>query len=127
MNWDCPQALDMDAFIEYLSQAKREGVSENMLGDNVAQVKDDDITPAEVAQIESLLSQIKEYAEQAEIIVVDGFLLYCEPKCIQLLDLPVFMHAPDETLKARRNARTGYITLEGSLFLFSSQSILRYC
>ncbi len=118
----------MDAFIEYLSRAKREGVSENVLGDNVAKVKDEDLTHEEIEQIGSLLTQIRERTKSVEIVVVDGFLLFCDPPCIDLLDLPVFMHAPHETLKARRNARTGYITLEGiylSLYIRRNTQILR--
>ncbi len=43
--------------------------------------------------------------------IVDGFLL---ESVTHLCHLTIFMHAPYETLKQRRDARTGYTTIEGS-------------
>jgi nicotinamide/nicotinate riboside kinase len=51
-----------------------------------------------------------------EIIValIDGFLLYNNPSVVKELDLLLLVRAPYEKLKARREARSGYVTLEGS-------------
>jgi nicotinamide/nicotinate riboside kinase len=50
-----------------------------------------------------------------EIVVtfVDGFLLYNDPSVVKELDMSLLVRAPYEKLKARREARSGYVTLEG--------------
>jgi uridine kinase len=48
-----------------------------------------------------------------KVFLVDGFLLYHDPSISSLLDIKIFLHAPYSTLLDRRNARSGYVTLEG--------------
>jgi nicotinamide/nicotinate riboside kinase len=51
---------------------------------------------------------------------VDGFLLYSDPSVVRELDIRLLVRAPYEKLKARREARNGYVTIEGN-----SLSLLR--
>lgn len=51
---------------------------------------------------------------------VDGFLLYSDSSIVSELDIRLLVRAPYEKLKARREARNGYVTIEGN-----SLSLLR--
>ena len=55
--------------------------------------------------------------EDSEILVcfVDGFLLYSHAKVFNELDICLLVRAPYETLKARREARNGYVTIDGNI------------
>jgi nicotinamide/nicotinate riboside kinase len=44
---------------------------------------------------------------------VDGFLLYSNPDVVKELDIRLLVRAPYEKLKARREARNGYVTIDG--------------
>src|SRR2546423_7688226 len=58
------------------------------------------------------------------LCLVDGFLLYSDPGVIDELDLRLLVRAPYDKLKARREARSGYVTLEGNLLYFLEQEIM---
>jgi nicotinamide/nicotinate riboside kinase len=47
------------------------------------------------------------------LCLVDGFLLYSGPAVVNELDIRFLVRAPYEKLKARREARSGYVTIEG--------------
>ena len=54
---------------------------------------------------------------------VDGFLLYSDPNVVNELDIRLLVRAPYEILKARREARSGYVTIDGnSLSLLKTDS-----
>lgn len=46
-------------------------------------------------------------------VLVDGFMLYWHHSIIERLDLKLFTRAGVESLRKRRLARVGYVTLEG--------------
>jgi nicotinamide/nicotinate riboside kinase len=46
---------------------------------------------------------------------VDGFLLYSNPAVVHELDIRLLVRAPYEKLKARREARSGYVTIDGMI------------
>jgi len=52
------------------------------------------------------------------LCLVDGFFLYSDPSVVDELDLRFLIRAPYHKLKARREARSGYVTLEGSSLFF---------
>jgi nicotinamide/nicotinate riboside kinase len=47
------------------------------------------------------------------LCLVDGFLLYSDPIVVKELDIRLLVRAPYEKLKTRREARSGYVTIEG--------------
>lgn len=47
------------------------------------------------------------------LCLVDGFFLYSNAAVIEELDIRFLIRAPYQKLKARREARSGYVTLEG--------------
>ena len=56
---------------------------------------------------------VKRLDEDILFCLVDGFLLYPDPSVVKELDVRLFVRAPYEKLKARREARSGYVTLDG--------------
>ena len=56
------------------------------------------------------------WSKDTDILVglVDGFLLYSDQAVIDELDIRLFVRAPYERLKVRREGRAGYATLEGT-------------
>ena len=48
------------------------------------------------------------------LCLVDGFLLYSDPAVVKELDIRLLVRSPYEKLKARREARSGYVTLDGT-------------
>ena len=48
------------------------------------------------------------------LCLVDGFLLYADPAVVKELDIRLLVRSPYEKLKARREARSGYVTLDGN-------------
>jgi len=55
--------------------------------------------------------------EDVIVCFVDGFLLYSDPNVVRELDIRLLLRAPYEKLKARREARSGYVTLDGTFLL----------
>lgn len=54
--------------------------------------------------------ECKSRGEKVKWGLVDGFLLYWNPKVVELLDVCIFLRVPEETLKQRRHERHGYHT-----------------
>jgi len=52
------------------------------------------------------------------LCLVDGFLLYSNLDVVKELDVRMLVRAPYEKLKARREARSGYVTLDGTPTLY---------
>ncbi|KAI8837594.1 P-loop containing nucleoside triphosphate hydrolase protein, partial [Chytridium lagenaria] len=109
-DWDCPGALNMPAFVDMLKETKQIGVKESILGDNRSSINASDLPPD---LIETLRARWSLIPSNIRVVLVDGFLLYDDPSVYSELDIRVFLHASYETLQSRRNARTGYVTLEG--------------
>jgi len=57
---------------------------------------------------------MKREDEDIVLCFVDGFLLYMREDVIRELDIRLLVRAPYERLKARREARNGYVTLDGT-------------
>src|SRR5271170_191828 len=58
---------------------------------------------------------VKRGDEDIVLCLVDGFLLYADAAVVKELDIRLLVRSPYEKLKARREARSGYVTLEGKL------------
>jgi nicotinamide/nicotinate riboside kinase len=58
-----------------------------------------------------------------KVCFVDGFLLYNDPALVKGFDVRLLVRAPYEKLKARREARSGYVTLEGQAWLAEGLTI----
>lgn len=53
--------------------------------------------------------------DEWNFLLVDGFLLYVNQDVINELDIKLFVNANYDTLKNRRENRTGFVTMEGNV------------
>lgn len=120
-DWDCAAAIDVPAFVSALRFIKAEG----RLPDDLVSKEDQNavgesgVTDAEV---EALRTDVRAWwqarglgYEISRIVVVDGFLLFGKsvPRVRESFDLRILLRATYQAAKQRREARTGYVTLEG--------------
>lgn len=86
------------------SKEDRNALGHSGVSDHVVQIMHDDIIKRNL---------VKRRDEDILLCLVDGFLLYTDPSVVKELDVRLFLRAPYEKLKARREARSGYVTLDG--------------
>ena len=121
-DWDSPDALDLELFNSELEVVKRTGMvaSELIHNDNV-----DDTRKFESELSYEVLQRLRDRYSLGlsssssssnnngrRIVIVDGFMLYNDPRIRSKFDLKLLIRAPYETLKRRRQARPGYKTLD---------------
>lgn len=117
-DWDCIESLNLPELKSALQYIKTHGKSppsfvskedQNSVGEHGV---DADV-------IEGLRRKVAEVVQRkgwkTPIAVVDGFLLFSEDmrEIRQLFDLKLFLRTSYQTAKRRREARSGYVTLEG--------------
>ena len=115
-DWDCIESIDVRAFEEALIHIRQHGTSPPHLTS-----KEDQNSVGEVKIDRSVVEDLKETAskrwssEAPPIAIIDGFLLYTEGmKAVRdKFDVKLFLRTDYKTAKARREARTGYVTLDG--------------
>ncbi|CAR29334.1 ZYRO0G06270p [Zygosaccharomyces rouxii] len=110
-NWDSPEALDLAHFEAELDSIKETGqISSQLVHNNNV----DDISKFQLDPnfLQTLRHKLEPISRSTRIVLVDGFMIYNSPKLASKFDLKLFVRAPYEVLKARRNARPGYQTLD---------------
>jgi len=117
-NWDCHDSLKMQEFINALRHI-RENNGELPPTLNSIQDKNEvgkSGVPEEVVKIMRQEAGEQNLGNSETVLcLVDGFLLYSDPAVVDELDIRLLVRAPYEKLKARREARSGYVTIEGTL------------
>jgi nicotinamide/nicotinate riboside kinase len=118
-NWDCAGSLDMTAFIDTMRYIRENGgqfpptleskEDQNELGqsgvsDDIVHVMHEEVVKQDL---------VKRGETDILLCFVDGFLLYSNPDVVKELDIRLLVRAPYEKLKARREARNGYVTIDG--------------
>lgn len=115
-DWDCLEAINLPGFGDALSYIKKHGVSPPDLSS-----KEDKNSVGEVSVDQALIEDMRWKASRwmfqnvPPIAIIDGFLLYSEDmKAIRdSFDVKLLLRTDYKTAKARREARSGYVTLEG--------------
>ncbi len=115
-DWDCLDSINLPALQQALEHIRANGTSPK---DFVS--KEDKNSVGKVDVDESELEDLRWKASRwmfqdvPPIAIIDGFLLYTdEMKSIRdLFDVKIFLRTDYETAKRRREARSGYVTLEG--------------
>lgn len=115
-DWDCLEAINLPQFQHALEYIRQHGMSPP---DFVS--KEDQNSVGEVDVDKSMIEDLQwkaskwMFADAPPIAIIDGFLLYSEGmKAVRdLIDVKLFLRTDYETAKARREARNGYVTLEG--------------
>ncbi|CAN9175554.1 unnamed protein product [Alternaria alternata] len=120
-DWDCIESLNLPALQQALQHIKEHGNSPDWL---VSQEDQNSVGEHGVpeAEIQKLRQDVSTWLgsstpgwEERRICIVDGFLLFSEDmKDIRsLFDVKLFLRTSYETAKRRREARSGYVTIEG--------------
>ncbi|KAK9479791.1 P-loop containing nucleoside triphosphate hydrolase protein [Lipomyces japonicus] len=114
-DWDCPEAIDFESLGKAVSYIKYHESLPSDLNSKEEQnsLGSAPITLEEAKQIRQEILGVERAALNIRFCVVDGFLLFNDLDVISNLDIKLLLRAPYERLKARREARNGYATLEG--------------
>jgi nicotinamide/nicotinate riboside kinase len=119
-NWDCPESLDITAFTTVLDHIHTHGTipSNHASKEDKNAVGQSGVSPAQIAvcqsHVEKTLVALKEQgADRKTVAIVDGFLLLPIEEVKERLDTILFLRLGLAEAKKRREARKGYVTLEG--------------
>jgi uridine kinase len=97
-NFDHPDAIDSDMLVNHLLRLKQGLEVEMPLYDFVTHTRSDEI----------------EIIEPRPVVIVEGILIFAEPRVLDLLDMRVFVDTPDDVRLIRRLRRD--ITERGRTF-----------
>lgn len=117
-DWDCVESLNLEELRNALNYIKEHGKSPPDLISKEDQnsVGEHGVDAATIDQWKDRIQGLaKQYAWDTPIAIVDGFLLFSESMADirPLFDVKLFLRTSYETAKKRREARSGYVTLEG--------------
>ncbi|KAI9592522.1 hypothetical protein BDF19DRAFT_425339 [Syncephalis fuscata] len=126
-NWDTPDAIDFPRFTTAIDVSVKEDCNSLLSSRTHTSLAHLPTPPTEQlmqgAMVEDdavddrLINELREkFASQLaghRFIVVDGFLLFTHPEIVSRLNVRVFVTASKEALRRRREARVGYVTVEG--------------
>jgi len=115
-DWDCLESIDLPALRSALEYIREHGTSPPDLAS-----KEDKNSVGKVnvdkAEIEDLHWKASKWMFQdlPPVAIIDGFLLFSEEMrdIRDIFDVKLFLRTDYQTAKARREARSGYVTLEG--------------
>lgn len=115
-DWDCLESIDLPALRSALEYIREHGTSPPDLAS-----KEDQNSVGKVnvdkAEIEDLHWKASKWMFQdlPPVAIIDGFLLFSEEMrdIRELFDVKLFLRTDYQTAKVRREARSGYVTLEG--------------
>ncbi|KAF2478969.1 P-loop containing nucleoside triphosphate hydrolase protein [Neohortaea acidophila] len=115
-DWDCLEAINLPQFEKALSHIREHGMPPPDLvskedKNSVGQVDVDRIV---VDDLEWKAGRWM-FEDVPPIAIIDGFLMYAEgmKEVRSLFDVKLLLRTDYQTAKARREARSGYVTLEG--------------
>ncbi|KAK8217318.1 ribosylnicotinamide kinase [Zalaria obscura] len=116
-DWDCLESLNLPQLKEALAYIKTEGkLPEDLFS------KEDKNSVGESGVDRTIVEDLKQKthaslseSQRLPVAIIDGFLLFSEDmKDIRdLFDIKLLLRTDYKTAKARREARSGYVTLEG--------------
>ncbi|RLV95415.1 Nicotinamide riboside kinase [Spathaspora sp. JA1] len=109
-NWDCPEALDFDRFVKCLYDIKYNHILPKI--DSLEPDANLKLSKLEERIFQKMINQSSDKFSNKIIVMVDGFMLFHNPEIFNLFDIKLFFHANYETLKQRRESRSGYQTLD---------------
>ena len=116
-DWDCLESLDLDALRKALKHIRSHGVPppELVSKEDLNSVGDSGVDHSVVADLKQRAAEFAEARTGIRVAIVDGFLLFSEEmKDVRdLFDVKLFLRTDYATAKTRREARKGYVTIEG--------------
>ncbi|TKA32885.1 hypothetical protein B0A50_01111 [Salinomyces thailandicus] len=116
-DWDCLDALDLSAFESALRHIKQHGLPPSDLVSKEDKNSIGQQVDVDHAVIDDLTWKASRWMFQnvPPVAIIDGFLLYSEEMegIRELFDVKLFLKTEFETARRRREARSGYVTLQG--------------
>jgi len=115
-DWDCLESINLPALQRALEHIRKHGTSppDFVSKEDKNSVGQVDVDLGEVEDLKWKASRWM-FQDVPPIAIIDGFLLYSEEmkEIRDLFDVKLFLTTDYETAKKRREARSGYVTLEG--------------
>lgn len=112
-DWDCPEAFDLDYMKKVLHHLKETG----QFPEEFKSLEDTSSNgPVQVSEeeLESAIAKLNQVELPNRTVIVEGIMLYHQgSSVVDELDQRLFLRAPYEDLKQRREGRAGYVTIEG--------------
>ncbi|KAH7319661.1 nicotinamide riboside kinase 1 [Stachybotrys elegans] len=117
LDWDCAEAIDIPAMADALAYIRQNASFPPTLESKEDQnsVGKCPVSDSAIARAKAKVSARASSLPAARLCILDGFLLY-PPSMAPLkpsLDVKLLVRASYEKAKARRQARDGYVTIEG--------------
>jgi nicotinamide/nicotinate riboside kinase len=117
-DWDCVESLNLEDLRHALSYIKAHGAPPpNLVSKEDSNAVGEHKVPEELLQQwkQSIQELVRSKGWDTPIAIVDGFLLFSESmaEIRKLFDVKLFLRASYDVVKTRREARSGYVTLEG--------------
>jgi nicotinamide/nicotinate riboside kinase len=120
-DWDCLEAVDVSGLEVALRTVRATGrlpdglVSQEELNATGPVPVDAAVVAAKAAELRDAVVAAAAGGERVRFAIVEGFLLYAEDmKSVwELFDVRLLLASDYEQVKSRREARKGYVTLEG--------------
>ncbi|KAH6603906.1 nicotinamide riboside kinase 1 [Trichoderma cornu-damae] len=122
LDWDCAESIDIPAMAEALAYIRQNACFPPTLDSKEDQnsVGNCPVSPSTISALRSKVSSLLPpnhplNTASLRLCILDGFLLY-PPSMSAIqphLDVKLFLRASYARAKARREARDGYVTLEG--------------
>ena len=116
-DWDCLESLDLEALEKALDFIKTHGQSPPDLEskEDKNAVGESGVDKQRVAELKDQAHKNSGATSEVPIFIIDGFLLFSQEMqhIRDLFDVKLFLRANHKTVKQRREARSGYVTLEG--------------
>jgi len=117
-DWDCLESINLPELEKALEHIKLHGTLPDWL-----ESKEDQNSVGESGVVKERIAELKKEAHDllsggqrnVPIAIIDGFLLFSEEmKAVrELFDIKLLLRTDYKTAKSRREARSGYVTLEG--------------
>lgn len=112
-NWDSPEAVNFEGLNQAINEAREDPFKflsrkEKFLQNN--HHGSDLLNKEDFNDIEDQLESLQDII----FVIVEGFLLFCDEQVCANLDNKFFVTASKQVLKARRESRPGYVTLQGT-------------
>ncbi|OQO09215.1 hypothetical protein B0A48_06107 [Cryoendolithus antarcticus] len=114
-DWDCLESLNLPALESALRHVRDHGTipADPESKEDKNSVGNVDVDAALIERLK--LESTSKSQNTLPVAIIDGFLLYSEElKAVRdLFDVKLFLHTDYHTAKTRREARSGYVTIEG--------------
>ena len=115
LDWDCLGSINLPALEQALSFIRKEGMPPPDLvsKEDKNSIGEIDVDAAVVDELKWKASRWM-FEDVPPVAIIDGFLLYSEDmKAVrELFDVKLILRTDYQTAKARREARSGYVTLD---------------